>query len=325
MPTPTPPSYEFLFKSVSDRVGKSRLNFAVIIVLLVVVLSAFSDAVSAAEFVPCPGPPPILWHERPKKSLIEGRFGYLWGVNEIKFRDGDNGNIAPGKKELNVNGLLFGLQGETFVSHDLALRAQAWINVPQSLRSDFLLEGNRRSWDTLAQFFEADVAAIYHIGLGGTPYSAGLTAGYRFENFDYKSALVASTGSFHDHIHVHIPYLGIYYAHSHFVGSVVRLDILASPLTLARVDAAQDLAGSITTVDGQAVTGFWFESFFGWSRPVSKDAYLGIFVKYDHMELSGGATLQGPATSQRGGASTRFSMDSWHNLVAIGIHATYTF
>ncbi|MGB6066852.1 MAG: hypothetical protein WBG50_18775 [Desulfomonilaceae bacterium] len=319
MPMPTPLSYEFIFKSVSARGGKSRLYVAVTIVLIVVVLSTFPKAVPAAEFVPYPCPPPMFTHEPSKKSLIEGRFGYLWGENEIRFRDGDNDNIAPGKKELNVNGLIFGLQGETFLMDDLAVRAQAWINVPQSLRSDFLVEGIRRSWDTRAQFFEADLAAIYRIGLGGTPYEAGLTVGYRFENFDYKSALVASTGSFHDHIHVHIPYLGIYYAHSHFVGSVVRLDILASPLTLARVDAAQDLAGSITTIDGQSVTGFWFESFFGWSKPISSNAYLGIFVKYDHLELSGGATLQ------QGVASTRFSMDSWHDLVATGLSATYTF
>ncbi len=276
---PTPLSYEFIFESVSDMVAMAILNFPVTVVLVIVVLLAFSEAVPAAEFVPYPGPPPMFTHEPSKKSLIEGRFGYLWGENEIRFRDGDNDNIAPGKKELNVNGLIFGLQGETFLMDDLAVRAQAWINVPQSLRSDFLLEGTRQSWDTRAQFFEADLAAIYRIGLGGTPYAAGLTVGYRFENFDYKSALVASTGSFHDHIHVHIPYLGIYYAHSHFVGSVVRLDILASPLTLAQVDAAQDLAGSITTIDGQSVTGFWFESFFGWSKPISRQCIPGDLCK----------------------------------------------
>ena len=258
-------------------------------------------------------------HVPQKKSLIEARTGYLWGVNEIRFRDGDNAIIPPGKQELNVNGVLFGLQGETFVMKDLALRAQTWINIPQALRSDFLLDGTRRSWDTRAQFFEADLSIIYHLGLGSMPYTAGLTAGYRFDNFDYKSTLVASTGTFHDHMHVHIPYLGIYYAHTGFVGSVVRLDILASPFTLSRLDGAQDLAGSITQVDGQSLTGFWFESFFGWSRPVGRSAFLGAFAKYNYLGLSGGATLE------VNNSSTRFSMDSWHHLFATGLTATYTF
>jgi hypothetical protein len=82
-------------------------------------------------------------HVPQKKSLIEARTGYLWGINEIRFRDGDNDIIPPGKKELNVNGVIFGLQGETFVMRDLAVRAQAWINIPQALRSDFLLDRTR--------------------------------------------------------------------------------------------------------------------------------------------------------------------------------------
>lgn len=258
-------------------------------------------------------------HVPQKKSLIEARTGYLWGINELRFRDGDNPNIAPGKKELRVDGPIFGLQGETFAMKDLAVRAQAWINIPQSMRSDFLLDQTRRSWDTRAQFFEADASIIYHFGLG-MPYTAGLAAGYRFDNFDYKSTLVVSPGgSFHDHIHVHIPYLGIYYAHSGFVGSVVRLDILASPFTLSRVDGAQDLAGSITQVNGTSLTGWWFESFFGWSRPVGRSAFLGAFAKYNYLGLSGGATLQ------RGDKSTSFSMDSWHHLFVTGLTATYTF
>ncbi len=289
------------------------------LIVVVVLLAVLPKAVCAAEFIPYPGPPPMFSHVPPKKSLIEARAGYLWGINEIRFRDGDNPSIAPGKKEPRVDGAIFGLQGETFAMQDLAVRAQAWINIPQTMRSDFLLDRTRRSWDTSAQFFEADVSIIYHLGLG-MPYTAGLTAGYRFDNFDYKSTLVAYPGgSFHDHIHVHIPYLGIYYAHSGFVGAVVRLDILASPFTLSRVDGAQDLAGSITQVDGNSLTGWWFESFFGWSRPVGQSAFLGAFAKYNYLGLSGEATLQ------RGDASTRFSMDSWHHLFVTGLTATYTF
>ncbi|MGO9570200.1 MAG: hypothetical protein ACLP5H_21940 [Desulfomonilaceae bacterium] len=289
-------------------------------ILAIFMLLVLPPAVCAAEFIPYPGPPPMFSHVPQKTSLIEARAGYLWGMNEIRFRDGDNAIIAPGKKELNVSGVIFGLQGETFVMRDLAVRAQAWINIPEALRSDFMLDRTRRSWDTRTQFFEADLSIIYHLGLGGMPYTAGLTVGYRFDNFDYKSTLVAGLGgSFHDHIHVHIPYLGIYYAHSGFVGSVVRLDVLASPLTLSRVDGAQDLAGTITQVDGQSLTGFWFESFFGWSRPVGRSAFLGAFAKYNYLGLSGGATLE------RDNSSTRFSMDSWHHLFVTGLTATYTF
>jgi hypothetical protein len=288
--------------------------------LAVVLLVTLPGVICADEFIPFPGPPPVFSHVPQNKSLIEARTGYLWGVNQIRFRDGDNAIIAPGKMELNVNGVIFGLQGETFASKDLAVRAQAWINIPQALRSDFFLDRTRSSWDTRAQYFEADLSIIYHLLPGGTPYTAGLTAGYRFDNFDYKSASVAIPGgSFNDHLHVHIPYLGIYYAHGSFVGSVVRLDVLASPFTISRLDATQDLAGSITQIDGQSLTGWWFESFFGWSRPVGRSAFLGAFAKYNYLGLSGGATLE------RDNASTRFSMDSWHNLFMTGLTATYTF
>jgi hypothetical protein len=288
--------------------------------LAVVLLATLPGAIHADEFIPFSGPPPGFSHVAQKKSLIEARTGYLWGINEIRFRDGDNAIIAPGKMELNVNGVIFGLQGETFASKDLAVRAQAWINIPQALRSDFLLDRTRRSWDIRAQFFEADLSIIYHLLPGGTPYTAGLTAGYRFDNFDYKSASVAIPGgSFNNHLHVHIPYLGIYYAHGSFVGSVVRLDVLASPFTISRLDATQDLAGSITQIDGQSLTGWWFESFFGWSRPVGSSAFVGAFAKYNYLGLSGGATIE------RDNASTRFSMDSWHNLFSAGLTATFTF
>jgi hypothetical protein len=316
-----PRNHHFDSQPASESVRKHWPMFAAAITIAILLPAVLPASIWAAEFIPFPGPPPVFSHAPHKKSLIEARTGYLWGINEIRFRDGDNSIIAPGKQDLNVNGLTFGLQGETFVSYDLAVRAQAWINIPQALRSDFMMDRTRRSWDTRAQFFEADLSVIYHLLAGsGMPFTAGLTAGYRFDNFDYKSTLVAAPGgTFHDHIHVHIPYLGIYYAHSHFRGSVVRLDILASPFTFSRVDGAQDLAGSITQVDGQSVTGFWFESLFGWSRPVGRSAFLGVFAKYNYLGLSGGAKLE------KDNASTRFSMDSWHHLFVTALTATYTF
>jgi len=299
----------------------------------VLMLAAMPRAVSAAdhlEYVPYIGTPAGFVWDHAKKTLVEARTGYLWGINEIRFRDGDYAIIPPGKMELNVNGVIFGLQGERYILPDLAVRAQAWINIPQSLRSDFFLDRTRRSWDTRAQYFEADLSVIctmlpvFPPPSPSMPYTpgivAGLTAGYRFDKFDYKSANVTVPGgSLHNHIQVHIPYLGIYYAHSRFVGSVVRLDVLASPFTISRVDATQDLAGSTTQIDGQSLTGWWFESLFEWSKPIGRNAFVGAFAKYNYLGLSGGATLE------KDNASTRFSMDSWYHLFSAGLTATFTF
>ena len=69
------------------------------LIVVVVLLAVLPKAVCAAEFIPYPGPPPMFSHLPQKKSLIEARGGYLWGINEIRFRDGDNPSIAPGKKD----------------------------------------------------------------------------------------------------------------------------------------------------------------------------------------------------------------------------------
>ena len=75
-----------------------------------------------------------------QSSIVEGRFGYLWGFNEIWLRDGDNSLIAPAKKEVTLNSLAFGLYGETFLLSDLTARVQAWINVPNESGNDFLFD-----------------------------------------------------------------------------------------------------------------------------------------------------------------------------------------
>ncbi|MBI4963957.1 MAG: hypothetical protein HY913_11830 [Desulfomonile tiedjei] len=261
------------------------------------------------------------WQSAKKKSMVEGRFGYLFGFNEIRLRDGDNANIPPSKREVPLDGLVFGLEGETFVMEDLAVRIQGWINVPFQIRSDFYLNGSTRSWDSLGQYVGADLSAIYHFGLGGMPYTAGLVAGYRYNNFDYQSKTVGQpAGTSEDHFHVHIPYLGVYYANSAMMGSVVRLDILFSPLALTRLDAQRRVQGAVTNIEGHSVTGIWFESYFQWSRRLSPNALLGVFANYDFLQLSGGAT---EVQAQQG--STRFSLDSRHHLFMTGISATYTF
>jgi len=225
---------------------------------------------------------------------------------------------------LNLQSLAFGAQGETFAMSDLALRAQAWLNVPAENRGDFYLDGTLRAWNTSAQYVAADLAAIYHMGLGGTPYAAGLVAGYRYNNFDYTSRPIANPyGSFDDHLHVHIPYLGIYYSHIHFAGSVVRLDVFASPFTLCRYDAEQHAGAGVRSTEGQAITGAWFESYFQWGLPVSNSALLGIFASYNFLELSGDASVK--STLAGAAQSTRFSMDSRLNLVFVGLSLSYAF
>jgi len=257
----------------------------------------------------------------PKKSMVEARFGYIWGANEIRLRDGDNANLPPSNRWVACDGLLFGVQGETFVMKDLAVRAQGWINVPMQIRSNFNVDRIAGSWDTLGQYVAADLAAIYHFGLGGMPYSAGLVAGYRYNNFDYQSKTVGQpAGTSEDHFHVHIPYLGVYYANSAIVGSVVRLDILASPFALTRLDAQRRRQGIVTNIEGHSITGAWFESYFQWSWPVSRNALVGVFANYNFLLLSGGAT---EVQARQG--STRFSLDSRNHLFMTGLSATYTF
>ena len=97
--------------------------------------------------------------------MIEARTGYLWGFNEILFRDGDNYLIPPGKQELGLDSMIFGLQGETFASEDLAVRAQAWINIPHENRSDFFPNRSLNGpyfgwlgWDSQVRYLQADVA-----------------------------------------------------------------------------------------------------------------------------------------------------------------------
>jgi hypothetical protein len=259
-------------------------------------------------------------HPSPEKSLVEGGFGYSFGFNQILFRDGDNANFAPAKKEIGLDSMVFEVQGQTSVSPDLAVRIQGWINIPREIRSNFILERISRSWDTQARQIEADLAAIYTFGFPGIPYTAGLIAGYRYCDLNYSSVQVPTpSGTFHDHFQVHIPYLGVYYRHDRFVGSVVRLDVVASPLTLSRLDSQLRQQPLITEIEGQSITGIWFETLFEWATDFSNGALVGLMAKYNYLELSGGATMR------NGIQSTRFSMDSRKHLFVTGLTAGYRF
>jgi len=260
-------------------------------------------------------------HPEGKSSMVEARPAYLWGFNEIWFRDGDNPNIRPGKREITLNSPALGLQGEKFLMRDLALRAGGWFNLPQTWRNDSVLgEGPSLAWDTRARYLCADLSVAYHLGLGGTPYRAGLAAGYRYNDFLYRSERADEpAGVSEDHMQVHVPYLGVHYAHNDFKGSILRLDFLWSVLTLSRYESERRLEGEPLKINGHALTGLWLESVFAWSFPLTDNFLLGAFAKYNFMELSGGATIRG------GGSSTRFSMDSRHHLIHTGLAATYTF
>ncbi len=83
------------------------------------------------DSIPC-GP-----YSSGKKSMLEARAGYLWGLQQILFRDGDNDGILPGKQKLDLDSMIFGLQGETFATEDLAVRAQVWLNIPMRIEATF--------------------------------------------------------------------------------------------------------------------------------------------------------------------------------------------
>jgi len=255
-----------------------------------------------------------------RKGMLEARGGYLWGTNQLRFRDGDNDLMAPAKKEISLESPVFGILAETYRSTDFALRAQGWINLPQNRRSDWLMDRTARQWETQARYLAGDLSVAYYLGLGGMPYSAGLAAGYRYVDHDYQSATPRNAvGYYEDHLHVHIPYLGVFYGNGDFAGTVVRLDLHVSPLTMSRLDSEQNFNGVQTQVEGHSMTGLWFESLFSWCFPVTRSALIGVFVNYSFMELSGGTTVR------RTGQSTRFSLDSRSHLTMVGLTAAYSF
>ncbi len=274
--------------------------------------------------------------KKPKESMIEARAGYQWGFHEIRWRDGDSPYIRPGKMVVPLDSIMFGLQGETFVSTDFALRAQVWMNITQEVRSNFYLSRQdptnppalftpvpasfQSRWDSRARVLEADITAIYHLGLRGTPYAAGLTGGLKYNNFDYSSKRTGNaSGTIQNHMHVYIPYTGVYYAHNDFLGAVARLDVSFSPLTILSLDAEQRLDTTITTFDGLSITGCQFGSNFEWSYAASESFLLGAVAKYDYQAVSGGVTLKTE------GRSSRFSLDTWRHTIFGGICFTYLF
>ncbi len=255
-----------------------------------------------------------------KETLIEVRPGYLWGMNEIWLRDGDNDHIAPFKKELTMNAPAVGILVETFARKNLAIRVQGWAGYPLNHRNEFYLDEVTTAWDTDARYLSADIAAVYHLSLSPMPYTAGIIAGYRYYNFDYPSDTVAvPLGTYHDHMQVHVPHLGVYYAHGRLLGTVARFDFLASPLAIATIESERVQGDSSTSMEASALTGIFLDFYTAWSRQLTESLYLGAYGRYNYLEISGGATVR------RGQPTTRFSLDSRHHLFMTGINVGYAF
>jgi hypothetical protein len=272
------------------------------------------------------GPPHVGRSAITKKTLIEARAGAFLGFNELRLREGDNDHTRPGRRNVDWTSWIFSAHGERFVTDNLAVRVQGWGNIPSTSGSDFFLDGAVQ-WSNELRYLSGDLAAVMHFGRGMTPYSAGLIAGYRGKFLDIDSQRpVAPLDHYTESGRIHIPYMGVYYAHSNFLGTVARFDIHASPIVLSTVKGAGEVSLSermLRNLDGHSLTGIWFESFLQISLPISESFLAGAHARYDFLELHGGATVdslvQGRATE------TRFSMDYRCHGLILGLSATFTF
>lgn len=268
--------------------------------------------------------------------MVDARASYMWGMNEIWYYDGDNHLIGPGKQELTLNNPAFGLIGKTFATDDILIRGAAWISIPTATQNDFHIPSptpfdsipvrEMRGWDTESRYISGDLATTLLFNLGGMPYHAGLTAGYRYNDFRYRSERSApgEIGTFDNHLQVHIPYFGIYYAHAPFVGGLVRLDAHVSPVTLSLMDAERVLDGDSLRIDAHSIFGVWTEAVFETALEVGESAIVGLFARYNYTELSGGATFDG-INVDGVSASTGFSMTSRTHLIFTGLSFAYRF
>ncbi len=289
---------------------------------LVLGLGLFGAPANSMEFSPVPHSAPLFSSD---KSIVEARAGYMWGTNGIKYRNGDNGLIPASRKDISLDSPIFGIQAGTFVASDLAVRAQAWINIPLVWRSNFLFDGQSLGWDTQANYFEADLSAIYHFGLGHMPYSAAIVGGYRFYKIDYESHRITRwSDSFHDHFQIHVPYFGVYYSHSDLANSLVRLEILFSPILLTGMDANQVLNNQNTQLDGQSYIGQWADVNFEWSKRLGKNVLLGASSRFNFINPVAGAKAQHVNANQEL-QITHYTMDMRYWLLSVGLTFTYTF
>jgi len=261
-----------------------------------------------------------------RSTSIQVRPAYMWGYNEIWFRDGDNALIRPSKKEVTLNSPALAIEVEKSLMSDLSVRLQGLVNLPTDSRTDFLFDRPDQqrqtslAWDTRSRYIAGDLSLVYSIGPDDSPLQAGLVVGYRYNDFTYDSTRANyPPGIFEDRLQIHVPYTGVYYEDRGFVGSNLRLDLLWSPLTLATLESERSMLGTWMRIKGHSITGLWLESYFAWTVPVTRRFSLGPFARYNFIELSGGATIK------NGALSTRFSMDSRHHLIFTGLSLSYAF
>lgn len=282
-----------------------------------VAVAAIFSIVAAAAFGQ--GFDPNMSAATQRNSEIELRLGYFTGAHRLFLRDGNNNLITPEKREIGIQSPLLHATGQTRRSSDWLLRLQAWTNLPQTYRHDWLSPSEAQAWDTKALAAGADVSGGYLLGLGGFPYSAAPVIGYRYTTFRYDSTSVGSSQeNYDDRIQVHIPYVGVYYDNSDFVNSLVMLDLRTSVLTLAQIDSS-GTQGARPNLTGNCVFGFWFEAMFSWHVRISERAKMGLFAEYSYLEFTASVTA---SESRR---KTNFHLDSRFHAGSAGVALSYLF
>ncbi len=300
-----------------------------LVFLLITALFAMVSPVKAQAFDmgPFMGPRHVGMSPITKKTLFEARVGALLGYSELRIREGDNPHVLAGRRNVDFHSWIFSAQAERFITQNLAVRAQGWINIPPAHKSDFFFDGGVQ-WRSTTQYLAFDLAGVLHFGRGMTPYSAGLIGGYRFNYFDiYSERPTVDQDEYKERSQVHIPYIGVYYAHSNFLGGVARFDLHASPLAISTVKGASNASiteQELRTLDGHSLTGIFFDSFLQWSIPISESFLAGAFARYEFLELHSGATVNNRVGGQLE-TETHFSMDSRFHKVILGLSASFTF
>lgn len=303
----------------------SRILISLLIMALITLV--FPVTGPAFDMGPFMGPRHVGMSPITKKTLFEARVGALLGYSELRIREGDNDHVLAGRRNVDFHSWVFSAQAERFITQNLAVRAQGWINIPPAHKSDFFFDGGVQ-WRNTTQYAAFDLAGVLHFGRGMTPYSAGLIGGYRFNFFDiYSERPTKDQDEYKERSQVHIPYLGVYYAHSNFLGGVARLDLHASPIVVSTVKGSSLTSinsRELRTLDGHSLTGIFFDSFLQWSIPLSDSFLAGAFARYEFLELHSGATVNSHITG-RSETETHFSMDSRFHKVLLGLSATFTF
>lgn len=314
-----------MFERRSVDRGAHGLSWGRVPAVAVVVVLLCGLVEAQGPWMRNPGMRPVL-EASGRSGLMQAQPAYLWGYNEIWFRDGDNALIRPSKKEVTLNSPALAVEVEKSLASDLCLRVEALCNLPTDSRTDFLFDRPDQhwqtalAWDTRSRFIFADVSLAYLLGPDDPAQRAGFMAGYRYHDFAYDSTRSQPpSGVFEDRIQIHVPYTGVYYEDRSFMGTNLRLDVVWSSLTLATVQSERTMLRTLMRIDGHAVTGLWFDAYFAWTAPITRSFSMGAFTRYTFIELSGGATIK------NGAFSTRFSMDSRHHIILTGVALSYAF